>query len=342
MKSKGLVILSLVFVLGLILGGCGPEASPDPGLGENDELKIAALFSAAVHDEDFNAIGFAALQEVGIYHDLPIAYSEKVAIPDTKRVIEEYIADGYNVIWAHSGLFNGAVNEICDQYPDVSFILEVDIVPEEEKPNIWNIKRNYHLGHYVIGAAAALSTKTDKIGFVGGAELPYIRGNVNAIQQAIDDLGSNAKIHYIQTGDFADVIKAKQATETLIAKGCDVIVSGTNIGNYGIFSAVLDAGKPVLVTTMYTHKEHHIPDNYLTTDLFDFSVVLKEIIGEVKAGKKGGFMELVYGKEQARYNHFPLLNVSEEINNQVQQIADDVESGKITVVENLEELNIKE
>jgi basic membrane protein A and related proteins len=336
----------LMVVLLLVVGCAQDDASDsvvdEVGEVEQEEYKLAALFTAAVHDEDFNAVGFAALQEVGINQGVQVAYSEKVAIPDTARVVEEYIADGYNIIWAHSGLFNGAILELVEKFPEVSFILEVDLTPEVLEPNVWYVKRNYYKGHYVIGAAAALASETGNIGFVGGAELPFLRSNLNAIQQAIDDLGSEAKIQYIFTGDFADVVKAKQATESLIARGCDVIVSGTNLGNYGIFSAVLESERKVYVTTMYTHQSHHIPDNYLTTDLFNFSVAVNEMVEAIKSGEKGGYTELRYGKGESRYTHFPLLNVSDEINDKVQEIADAVESGEIVVVENLAAIEIKE
>ena len=337
MKRKILVALLLIALVGLgvFTYSCAPKEKPE----EKPKFKMAAIFPGSIQDADYNTIGFVALQDVGKEYDLETAYSEKVAVPDAERVMKEYINEGYNIIWVHGAQFNGAATNIGDDYPDVTFILEVDAKPENLKPNFWYMDRNFYTGFYVLGALAALKTETGKIGYIGGLELPFTRGEINAVKQAIKDLGSDAKLEYIYVGDFNDPVKTRQAAEGLISKGVDVILSSVNLGNYGLYNAVKEADRSVFITTKYTDKKVHAPDNYLTSDLFNFSVPLKEIVGKILNGEKGGFTELKYGKGQARYTQFPISNVSEEINAKVQQIADDVESGKIKVIKNLETID---
>jgi len=55
-------------------------------------------------------------------------------------------------------------------------------------------------------------------------------------------------------------------------------------------------------------------------------------------GEKNGYVRLDYGKGKGRYNQFPIHNVSKEINDKVQKIADDLEAGKIKVVKNFKDL----
>ena len=83
------------------------------------------------------------------------------------------------------------------QNPQVTFIGEVDDVPQNIKPNFWYMDRNYYLGFYVLGYLAALKTETGRIGYVGGLNLPFAKGEVNAAKQAIRDSGSDVELHYI-------------------------------------------------------------------------------------------------------------------------------------------------
>ncbi|HHX87889.1 MAG TPA: BMP family ABC transporter substrate-binding protein [Firmicutes bacterium] len=329
------VVIGMMFAL--LLAGCGPEAGP----GEEVEYKLSAIFAGSIQDADYVSLGYLSINDVAEQYGIDIAYSEQVAVPDVERVMREYIDGGYNIIWVHGNQFNSAALEIADEFPDVSFIIEVDATPDELKPNFWYMDRNFHTGFYVLGALAGLTTETGNIGYVGGLELPFARAELNAIQQALDDLGEDAKIHYSFVGDFGDPVKSRTTAESLIGAGCDVLISSVNLGNYGVFTAVEKADRKVYVTTKYTDKREHAPDNYLTTDMFDFSKPMIEIVGNIVEGDKGGLMYLEYGKDKARTTQFPINLVSEEVNQKVMQIADDVETGNITVVHNFEEINVK-
>ncbi|MCD6396194.1 MAG: BMP family protein [Spirochaetaceae bacterium] len=326
---KKVLILVLVFSFlvsfSVFAGGDSEESS------ESGAIKIAALFPGSIQDADYNTIGYIALQEAANNEGLKSAYSEKVAVPDAERVLKEYINADFNILFVHGAQFNGAVAKVAPDYPDVTFIIEVDAKPDTLGANIWYIERNYYTGFYVLGAMAAMKTETGKIGFIGGLELPFIRGEVNAVNQAIRDQKSDATLEYIFVGDFNDPLKARQAAEGLMSHGADIIISAVNLGNFGLYSAVKEADRPVFLTTTYTDKLAQAPDNYLSSDLFNFSIPVKGIVSKIVAGEKSGFWSMEYGEGKARSTQFPIHNVSDSISAAVKQISDDVASGKIKV-----------
>ncbi|HOK18107.1 MAG TPA: BMP family protein [Caldisericia bacterium] len=332
MKKFKVLLVSLLFVVFVFSfsTSCKQPEETKP------VFKLATVMPGSIQDADYNTIGYIATQEIGNEFGIDTAYSEKIAVPDVERVIKEYISDGYNIIWVHGNQFNGAALEVANEYPDVTFIIEVDSKPTDMKPNVWYFHRNFHTGFYVLGSLAALKTETGKIGYLGGLEMPFTHGEINAIKQAIKDLGLNVNLEYVYAGDMNDPLKARQAAESLISRGVDVILSSVNLGNYGIYNALADADRPVYITVKYTDKYSQAPQNYLTADLFDFKVPLREVVGRVLKGEKGGFLMLEYGEGKARYAQFPIKNVTDEINNRVKQIADDVASGKIQVIEKLD------
>ena len=342
--------LFIMVMIAFLLWGCTtadeelvePDEEVEEVAGESD-IKLAAILSGPIQDADFNTLAYIAIQEVHNKLNIDVSYSERVAVPDAGRVMSEYIDNGYNVIFVHGNQFNQAALELGPSNPNVVFIVEVDIVPGEEEmlPNFWYLDRNYAPGFYVLGAAAALATETGNIGYVGGLELPFTKSELNAMQQAIDDLESEASIQYLFTGDFFDTLEGRRVTESLIAIDCDVIISSLSLGNFGLFTAVQEADHKVLVATKYTDRLSHIPNSFLTADLFDFSIPLLEVIGKIGDGEKGGYLLLEYGPEKPRWTQFPLMNVTEEINSQVQEIAGKVASGEIDVIRKFDEIDVR-
>ncbi len=305
---------------------------------QTTNIKLAAIFPGSIQDADYNALGYVALQTVKSKFKVETAFSERVAVPDAQRVMTEYVNEGFNVIWVHGNQFNSAADKVADQYPKVSFIVEGDGKPDNAKPNMWYVDRNYYTGFYVLGRLAAVATKTGKIGWLGGLELPFTRGEVNAVKQAIRDSGKKVSFEYVYVGDFNDAVKARQGAEGLISKGIDVIISAVNLGNFGLYTAVKEAKTKVYFTTTYTSKKDQAPANYLTADIFDFNVVMSKIVTRLAAGERGGDLVMEYGDGNARHADFPISNVDAAINTEIKKVADDVASGKIKVVKNLKEI----
>ncbi|MCF8008605.1 MAG: BMP family protein [Halanaerobiales bacterium] len=308
-------------------------------ISAQDEYKMAAVLPGSIQDADWNTIGYNALQEVNQNLKIEVAYSEQIAVPDVSRVIREYIDLGYNILWIHGTQFNSAVFDLADQYKDVVFIIEQDTPLDGQYDNIFRIKRNYYIGHYVIGALASEVTETKNIGFVGGLEISWTIGVVNAIQQAIAEHNPDVDFDYIYVGSFNDPLKTKQATESLINKGVDIIISGVNLGNYGMFRAIEDNNNQVYVTSLYTDKYELSPEHFLTSDMFNYNDLIIKIVNDiVNNNVKSAFYNMKYGQDEDRYLKYPVINVSTDINHWIKEIADKVAEQEIIVEEKLDEI----
>ncbi|MFP4484980.1 MAG: BMP family protein [Spirochaetaceae bacterium] len=337
-RKAGIIALSTVMLCVVALGAFAGGQGEGEAAGEEQPLRMAAIFPGSIQDADYNSIGYMALQEVGQEYDVETAYSEKVAVPDAERVLREYANAGFDVIFVHGNQFNGAATNVGPNYPDVTFILEVDSEPTDKLENFWYMDRNFYTGFYVLGALAGLKTETGTVGYLGGLELPFTRAEINSILQALEDVDSDAELRYIYIGDFNDPVKTRQAAEGLISNDVDVIISSVNLGNYGLYNAVQEADRDVFITTKYTDKEVQAPEKYLTSDLFDFRIPLKEVVGRIIDGEKGGFTFLEYGEGNARWTQFPIKNVSDELNDRIRQIAEDVAAGEIEIERNQAEI----
>lgn len=331
--TKFLILFAVIAALLPAIGTRGEESN-------QPVINLAEIIYGSIQDADYSTLGYMTLQTVAKRPDVGrTAFSEKVGAPDAVRVMEEYIADGYNVIWAHSSIYTNSVYAICDKYPEVSFILEGDGKPKEQKSNVWLIDRNYYSGFYVIGKLAALKSSSKKVAFVGAVKLPFQMGIINAIEQAVKETDPSVDFKYLFVGSFDDPMKSRQTAETLITQGYDILMSGLNLGNYGLFEAA--KGKPVYITTMYTDKQNINPKNYLSSEIFDFTIPVNYILDQIDKGIKGGYTFLAYGLAEdgkPRYTQLPAFNVSDKINQALKATAKDISTGKIKVVENLKTL----
>lgn len=333
-RSRRLCIVAPALALAMALAACGGTTSPAAS-GTSDKagaLKVAALFSGATTDADYNALGLLALQQAEKDQGVKIAFSESVQVPDTERVMKEYLADGYNVIWTHGSQFFQATDKLAKQNPNVTFIGEFDDKPKEATPNVWVIDRNFHVAFYPIGILAGAATKSGKIAYVGGLSLPFSYSEVHAMRQALKDSGSSATINPVWTGDFNDPAKAQQITSQLLGQGNDVIVGSLNLGMVGAFQAV--KGKPagLVVTAKYTDKSQFDPTHYATSAIYDFAKPLNDILVKIAAGTRNGYYPLGF---DTGVSIQPPKNVDPAIVQKVEQAVADIKSGKITVVKDL-------
>ena len=81
-------------------GNGGDDAGSGGGSGDAEAPRIAAVFSGVTTDADYTFLGLEALEAAEADFGAETT-SESVAVPDAERVLREYVADGYTVVWTH-------------------------------------------------------------------------------------------------------------------------------------------------------------------------------------------------------------------------------------------------
>jgi basic membrane protein A len=335
MRSARLSASALGVAMLMVLSACGGgddggggSGGGDSGSGGGDAPRIAAVFSGTTTDADYTFLGLEALQAAEKDHGAETTYSESVQVPDAERVLREYVADGYTVVWTHGSQFYDATVKVAQEAPDVVFIAEQDTQPTDVPDNVWVLDRNFHLAFYPLGVLAGAASKSGNIAYLGGVTLPFSYSEVHAVEQALADSGSDAKLTPVWTGDFNDPTKAQQFASQLLADGNDVVLTSLNLGAVGAFEAVGDADEGVLMTAKYTDKSNLSPDHYVTSVLYDFSVMIDDILTSVEDGKTGGYLGMSYEKGISLQEP---KNVDQAVIDQVDEVVQKLASGDIEV-----------
>ncbi len=280
------MLVGLVVVV-LLMTGLLPS-----GEGAVPKLRVAMILPGPIQDADFNAVGYVALLELKNTLGMEVAYSEQVAVADAERVSREFIASGYNIIAFHGGQFLTIVQKLAPGFPAVNFIMEsagrVDGLP----PNVWTIGRKFYQGFYTLGVLAALVTTTNKVGYIGGVRLPDFVASVNAIKFALREFNPRAEFFFTFVGDQNDPVRARQAADSLIARGVDFIVISVNLGAFGVIEAAKAASSRVLWTTFYTDKYTLDTQRFTASLLLDFTKPYRQVVTRITAGERGGYYEM--------------------------------------------------
>ncbi len=330
MRSARLTASAVATATLLVLTACGDGGGGGGGGGAagGEAPRIAAVFSGTTTDADYTFLGLQALEAAEADRDAEVTYSEGVQVPDAERVLREYVADGYNVIWTHGSQFYDATVAVAQEATDVVFIAEQDTEPADVPENVWVLDRNFHLAFYPLGVLAAEASQSGRIAYLGGVTLPFSYSEVHAVEQALADTGSTATLTPVWTGDFNDPTRAQQFTGQLLADGNDVILTSLNLGAVGAFEGVADAPTGTLMSAKYTDKSNLAPDHYVTSVLYDFTVMLDDILASIEDGETGGYLGMTY--EQGISLQAP-MNVDQAVVDRVNEVVEQLQAGDIEV-----------
>jgi len=318
-------LLVLAVLLSLALSALTVPAGAGPA-----RLRVAMILPGTIQDADFNAVGYIALLGLKNTLGVEVAYSEQVAVADAERVAREFIASGYTTIAFHGGQFLTIVQKLGPAFPDVNFIMESSGRIDGLPPNVWNIGRKFYQGFYALGVLAALATQTNVVGYISGVRLPDFVASLNAVKFALREFNPRAELLYTFVGDQNDPVRARQAAESVIARGADFIIIQVNLGAFGVIEAAKAAPRRVLWTTFYTDKYPLDRQRFAASLLLDFTRPYRDVVTRIMKGERGGYYEMRPG---AGMSLGVIYNVPNEVKLRVLKIFTEVVSQKRSIQE---------
>jgi basic membrane protein A len=166
-----------------------------------------------------------------------------------EELLSQLATGGYEYNIAVGFLFAESIKKVADANPNVTFGI-IDSVVDDDKKKYANVKQMVfaeHEGSYLVGAAAALKSKTGRIGFVGGVEIDLIKkfeaGFAAGAKAAKPDIKIDVK--YITQppdfGGFNDPAKGKEIAKGMYDGGADVVYHAAGGSGTGVFEAAKDA-----------------------------------------------------------------------------------------------------
>ena len=140
--------------------------------------------------------------------------------------------------------FATPLEAIAKEFPDTKFVI-IDAVVEQ--PNVQSVVFKEHEGSFLVGMAAAMASKTGKVGFVGGMDIPLIRNFAHGYQQGVKHVSPDAEVFVNMTGTtpaaWNDPAKGAELAQSQFDRGADVVYAAAGGTGLGVLQAAADSGK---------------------------------------------------------------------------------------------------
>jgi basic membrane protein A len=302
----------------------------------------AADFSPAIvydfggkFDRSFNQSASVGVQRFTKETGIPVREFEIQNASQREQVMRQFARRGASVIVAVGFTQASAVETVAKEYPNVKFAIIDGVV---DLPNVESINFREQESSFLCGMAAAMSSKTGKVGFVGGMDIPLIRKFALGYRAGVAYVDPKIEVIENMTGTtpaaWTNPSAGAELAKGQFGRGADVIFHAAGATGVGVMQAAADAG--LLSIGCDSNQDYLHPGSVLTSavkrvDVAVYTVFTDAMNGTWKAGPKVlGLAEHGVDFSLDEYNR---TLITPEMEKRLDQARDDIISGKITVPE---------
>ena len=193
-----------------------------------EPLKIGFIYVGPVGDHGWSYqhnVGRLAVEEA-FGDKVETSYVESVPEgQDAERVIRQFAAEGYKLIFTTSFGYMDPTNNIAKLFPDVAF---EHATGYKRADNVSTYSARFYEGRYVNGRIAGAITKTNTVGYIASFPIPEVIRGINAFTLGLHSVNPDAKVKVIWVSTWFDPGKESDAAKALIDQGVDIITQHTD------------------------------------------------------------------------------------------------------------------
>ena len=283
-------------------------------------------------DKSFNQAAYNGMEKWK--KDTGQTYLEFEVSSESQReqAIRRMAEKGASPIIAMSFSQASAIEKVAKEFPNLQFAIIDDVV---KLPNVQSVVFKEQEGSFLVGVMAATASKSGKVGFVGGMDIPLIRKFQCGYEQGAKYANSKVEVFANMTGTtgaaWNDPTRGGEIAKAQFAKGADVVFAAAGGTGSGVYQAAKDGGK--LAIGVDSNQNYMQPGTMLTSMLKQVDVAVYNISKNFKPGVTVlGLKENGVGYAVDEYN---AKLVTPEMKKKVEAAKADIISGKIKVADYL-------
>jgi basic membrane protein A len=290
--------------------------------------------TAGKFDKSFNEAVFrGGVEEYKKAKKITVKEFEPQNEAQREQGLRRLASRGYSPIVAVGFNFSSSVEKVAAEFPKIQFTIIDSVV---DKPNVQSVVFKEHEGSFLVGALAAQASKTGKVGFVGGMDIPLIRKFECGYEQGAKYINPKAEVFQNMTGStpaaFADPAKGAELAKTQFSKGADVVYAAAGGTGLGVYQAAKDAGK--LAIGVDSNQNHLHPGTMLTSMVKSVGLAAFQSWDESVQGKWAGGVKALGlaegGVDWAQDENNAKL-ITPEMKTKMDSIKKDIIAGKIKI-----------
>lgn len=247
-------------------------------------------------DKSFNDAAYAGLVEAARQHPIDFELAEPAGAEDREAALRLLAARKFDLVIGVGHIFTRDMGEVAAEFPDVRFAC-VDFSPGNKlPPNLTGLGFREEEGAFLVGAAAALTSKTKQVGFVGGMSISLIRKFEAGYRRGVAEVCPSCRVHVAYAGTspdaFRDPAKGKSLAASQIASGADVLFHAAGATGHGVFEAAKEASVWAIGVDRDQYDE--LPGVVLTSLVKRVDTAVATVIGHTFDGQfPGGKLDIL-------------------------------------------------
>jgi basic membrane protein A and related proteins len=303
---------------------------------------IAQEFSPAVvfdmggkFDKSFNEAAYNGAER--FKKETGIAYREFEVTNEAQReqALRNMARRGSPIVVGIGFSQASGIEKVAKEFPAIKFTI-IDAVVD--LPNVQSIVFKEHEGSFLVGMAAAMASKTGKVGFVGGMDIPLIRKFALGYDEGAKYVNPKIEIFQNMTGTtpaaWNDPTRGGELARSQFDRGADVVYAAAGATGLGVLQAAKDKGR--LAIGVDSNQNHLHPGTILTSMVKRVDLAVYETFKSAKDGAwKPGLRNLGVAEGGVGYaldEHNRKL-ITPEMEKRLTQARADIIAGKIKVTD---------
>ena len=320
------IILFTFIIVTLMLTAC---SNNETNTKADERVKIGVMLSdAGLGDQSFSDLGLIGLEQARDELNISFDYREIKDTSTYEQGVEELIAQGNDLIIGLGFSLQEALETIAPKYPDTSFVL-IDSV--SDVPNIYNVTFKEDEGSYLLGALAAMKTKSNVVGFIGGMDTPLIQKFEKGFTEGVKSQNPEAQVLSTYANSFGDDKLGANIAKDMIAAGADFIYPAAGFTGVG---AILEAQNAGIYSFGVDSDQYYLAENSIVTSMLkqiDIAIfnTIKEFVDTGKLSEKN----TVLGIKENGVKLAPIrvISLSSAEQSKLEKIQEDISNGSITI-----------
>lgn len=251
------------------------------------EPKVAFIYAATARDGGWNEAldnaRMAVEKDLGV--KIAVVESIKEEATALKTAIDLFVSRGFNVIVATGYGYSEGVLEAAKANPKIAFM---NASGSTNHANLEGFYVRTYQAWYLAGMAAAATSKSGKIGIIGGFPVGVVNWDVNAFALGAQAINPEIETTVVYTNSWWDPVKEGKVAEAMLDQGIDVI--GNNLSSAAPFIAAEKRDAKSVGFQLDMSK--HAPKGHLTSVMFNWD---KYMVPTIKAISEGAWQPSEWG-----------------------------------------------
>lgn len=271
-------LLAIILIYMISLSFCGYSVFADP-------VRVALVLDrGGKEDKSFNSAAHAGASKAQKELGIELKYVEAPDLNSFESMHRSFAKKKFDLIVGVGFAQSDAVKKVAGEFPNQKFAI---VDAEVNLPNVKSLMFEEHEGSFLVGALAALQSKQNKFGFIGGMDIPLIRRFQMGYQAGVKHVNPKAEVisQYIGvTGEaWNNPSKAKELALAQYNSQIDVIFAAAGASGSGVFDAASEKKK--FAIGVDSNQNWMKPGTVLTSMLKRVDVAVFDAIKDLKESK---------------------------------------------------------